>query len=170
MSETLEALKQVQVLEGIGEEHLAQLAAIAECVDLPAQTVIFREGEAATDVYLIVEGSVSLDVCAPSVGCRRILTVGEGELLGWSPVLEQERLTATARALTSTRAVKINGRQTLTLCEHDPRFGYEFMKRAALALAKRLSATRLQLLNVYGEEMPAAAGEGPLAERDQNKD
>jgi len=159
MSQTLEALEQLQVLEGIGAEHLKKLADIADYVDLPAGATIFREGDPATDVYLIVEGSVLLEICAPGVGCRRILTVGDGELLGWSPVLENERLTATARTLVETRAVKINGRQILAQCEHDPRFGYEFMKRAALALAKRLSATRLQLLNVYGDEMPQSVEE-----------
>jgi hypothetical protein len=30
------------------------------------------------------------------------------------------------------------------------------MKRAALALAQRLNATRLQLLNVYGQQMAGA--------------
>ncbi len=154
MSQILEALQSIQVLDGIGQQHLAQLAAIADCVDLPAGKTIFREGDPARDVYLIVGGSVSLEICAPGIGCRRILTVGEGDLLGWSPVLEEERLTATARTLSPTSAVKINGRQIITLCEHDPHFGYEFMKRAAMALARRLSATRLQLINVYGEQMP----------------
>ncbi|MCA9270555.1 MAG: cyclic nucleotide-binding domain-containing protein, partial [Planctomycetales bacterium] len=129
MSATLETLRPLHSLEGLGDEHLTKLAGIAEVVDFPTQATLFREGEPATDVFLVIEGRVSLDICAPSVGCRCILTVGEGELLGWSPVLEQERLTATARALAPTRAVKINGRQILTLCEHDARFGYEFMRR-----------------------------------------
>jgi CRP-like cAMP-binding protein len=157
----LDALRGMGVLEGIGEAQLIKLASIAECTEFPKGAMIFREGDPATDVYLVAEGSVSLEICAPSVGCRRILTVGDGELLGWSPALEQAKLTATARAQTPIRAVKINGRQLLTLCEHDPRFGYEFMRRAALALAKRLSATRLQLVNVYGEEMPKVAAKQP---------
>ena len=66
-------------------------------------------------------------------------------------------LTATARTIVDTTAVQINAGQVLTLCEHNPRFGYEFMRRAAVALAKRLSATRLQLLDVYGTEMPPVA-------------
>ncbi|MEQ8789621.1 MAG: cyclic nucleotide-binding domain-containing protein [Pirellulaceae bacterium] len=154
MSGNLEVLRRLRVLEGLDDEHLTLLAAVAEEVSYPAGAVIFREGELARDIYLIVDGSVSLEVCGASVGCRRILTVTEGELLGWSPVLEQTRLSATARALEPTRAVRLSGKQVLTLCEHDARFGYEFMRRAALALANRLNATRLQLLNVYGHAMP----------------
>lgn len=156
MSSTLDALRQIDVLEGLSEHELQQLSQIAQGIEFSAGELIFREGDPAADVYLIAQGSVSLEVCAPGTGCRRILTVGAGELLGWSPVLEQARLTATARTISTTSAVKVSGRQLLALCEHDPRFGYEFMRRAALALAKRLSATRLQLLNVYGQEMPQA--------------
>jgi len=154
VSEMQEVLRRLRILEGLDEEHLSQLADVAEQVQFEEGEVIFREGDPATDVYLIVDGSVSLEVCAASVGCRRILTVTEGELLGWSPVLEQTRLSATARALEPTRAVRLNGKQVLAQCEHNPRFGFEFMRRAALALANRLNATRLQLLNVYGNAMP----------------
>jgi CRP-like cAMP-binding protein len=154
MNHTLDTLRHLHLLDGIDDVHLQQLATIARSINFPAETVIFREGQAATDIYLVVTGNVALDICAAGVGCRRILTVGEGELLGWSPLLAQDRLTATARALTDTQALVLGGDQILALCDQDPKFGYEFMKRAALAIAQRLSATRLQLLNVYGEQMP----------------
>ena len=82
------------------------------------------------------------------------MTASGGDLLGWSPVLEQTKLTATARALSPAKLVQINAAQVLTLAEHDPRFGYIFMRRAANAIAKRLVATRMQLLDVFGEHMP----------------
>lgn len=151
MSQPLAALKSLYLLEGLTDEQMTILAGIAECVRFSEREIIFREGDPATEVYFLMEGSVSLEMCSPGTGCHRILTLGPGELLGWSPALEQERLTATARAETAVSAVKINGRRLLALCDQDPRFGYQFMKRAALALARRLSATRLQVLNVYGE-------------------
>jgi CRP-like cAMP-binding protein len=69
---------------------------------------------------------VSLEICAPGVGCRRILTVAAGELLGWSPVLGQEYMTASARALTPTKVVAADAREILAICDQNPRFGYEF--------------------------------------------
>lgn len=161
MSDLLETLRNIDLLKGISEEELHQIASIAEEVDFAEGTLIFRENSSAESLYLIVDGNVSLEICAPGVGCRRILTVGRGELLGWSPVLENARFTATARAMTGARTIRILGRDLLTLCESDPSLGYHFMQRAALALAKRLSATRLQLLNVFGTEMPAVPASGP---------
>ena len=38
---------------------------------------------------------------------------------------------------------------------HDPGFGCEFLRRTAKALASRLSATRLQLLDVFRDQAPS---------------
>lgn len=152
-------LRGLMFLEDLPDDLVKQLATISRIVDVPMGTVLFRQGEPARAIYLIVDGTVSLELCASTVGCKRILTVGSGELLGWSPVLEQQRLSATARTITPVRAVEIDGLQAVALCRHDPQFGYELMKRAALALAKRLNATRLQLLDVYGSQMPVAPEE-----------
>ena len=115
--------------------------------------IVFREGQKETRFYLIVNGRVSLEFCTPGLGCKRLQTVGAGELLGWSPILGLSEMTATARVLEPTTLLVIDARQLVTLCEHNPRFGYEFMRRTALALSQRLSATRLQLLDVYQHEL-----------------
>ncbi len=148
----IDVLRRVEFFDEIDDKYLEELASIAEIIDYDKGQQIFREGEPAEHVYLVTSGSVSLEICASGVGCRRILTVDQGEMLGWSPVLQHPRLTATARTLAPTQTVRIRGSQLLALCEHDSRFGYEFMQRVALALARRLKAARLQLLDVYGDE------------------
>ena len=153
--ELLEILRGTGFLHGFAEDHLEKLAQFARLVAMPEGQVVFREGEPTANIYLVVSGNISLEICSPGIGCRRILTVGDGELLGLSPVLEQVRLTSTARTLTPVEMIEINAGQIVAMCEHDPRFGYIFMRRFALALAKRLNATRIQLLDVFGEVMPS---------------
>jgi CRP-like cAMP-binding protein len=63
-------------------------------------------------------------------------------------------MTATATTLTPTKVAQINTGQLLSICKHNPRFGYELLRRTSLALASRLSATRLQLLDAFGSQMP----------------
>lgn len=149
----LETLRGLHFDPEASSDYLEKLAAIAEFADLEQDMVIFREGDAPTHLYLIVNGAVALEIGIPGQPPKRIHTVGETELLGWSPILNGERMTATARTLQPTRAIKIGGQQLLAVCEHDPKFGYEFMRRTALALAKRLTATRMQLLDVYRHEL-----------------
>jgi CRP-like cAMP-binding protein len=158
-SDLIADLRGIHALDGMPDELLEELSRAARDVDLPAGSVIFRQGDPAQAAYLLVSGQVALEICTAGEGCKRILTVAGGELLGWSPALGQQQMTATARALSDVRAIELDGTRLLAACEHNPRLGFEFMKRTALALAKRLSATRLQLLNLYGPEMAPVADE-----------
>ena len=153
---TVETLAGIDFLRGVPSEYLEQIAKVARMRDYDEMEIIFREGDIAEQVYLVVSGSVSLEMCAPGVGCKRILTVGPGEVLAWSGLLAEARLTATARTLDVTRLVEIDSPQLLSMCERNPALGYEIMRRAMRAVSGRLSATRMQLINVYGSHMPAA--------------
>jgi CRP/FNR family transcriptional regulator, cyclic AMP receptor protein len=161
----IDTLRDIRFLHDIGPMHLEQIAQIARVRDFNDGDVVFRQGDAAQHVYLVVDGNVSLEICAAGTGCRQILTLGQGELLGWSSVLEQLNFTARARAVGKMRLVEINVAQLLAICDRDPQFGYELMRQVAMALAKRLSATRMQLLDVYGGDLPVVpyeveAGDG----------
>lgn len=148
-------LRNLHFLAGANDDWLQRLAETAVVQDYEAQQIIARQGDPAAAIYLVVSGQVSLEICGAGVGCKRIMTVGPGELLGWSAVLEPVQWTATARTSEATRVVRLEGTALMQLCEQDPYFGYHFMRRVALAISKRLSATRLQLLDVYGTRMPA---------------
>src|SRR5687767_14835403 len=104
----IETLREIRFLHDIGPMHLEQIAKIARVRDYHEGDVVFRQGDAAQSVYLVVYGNVSLEICAAGTGCQQILTLGPGELLGWSSVLEQLSYTARARALETTRLVEIN--------------------------------------------------------------
>jgi CRP-like cAMP-binding protein len=150
----IETLRDIRFLHDIGPMHLEQIAKIARLRDFNNGDVVFHQGDPAQHVYLVVDGTVSLEICAAGTGCKQILTLGPGELLGWSSVLEQAYFTARAHAVGATRLVEINAGQFLTICARDPQFGFELMRRTALALAMRLSATRIQLVDVYGTSLP----------------
>jgi CRP-like cAMP-binding protein len=156
LEDMLDTLQSVYFLHDIDESHLRPIASIAQIRKIPEGCVLFREGQDHREIYLVVEGSMALEVRVSGRETKRLQTVGKGELLGWSPLLGQVEMTATARALRPSQLIAIDGTQLLALCEHNPRFGLEFMRRTAQALSKRLSATRLQLLDVYNQELPAA--------------
>ena len=49
-----------------------------------------------------------------------------------------------------TRAIALDGVCLREKCEKDHDLGYELMSRFALIFAQRLEATRLQLMDIYG--------------------
>jgi CRP-like cAMP-binding protein len=148
-SALVETLRGISFLDGATDQDLQQIASVAQVEQYPTGTELFRENESLDCVFLIISGSVALEIPAPGQGVKRTYCVGAGELLGWSPLLSKLPMTATARALMLTRVVALNAQKVLALCEQDSRFGFAFMRRTAQALAKRLDATRSQLIDEY---------------------
>jgi CRP-like cAMP-binding protein len=142
----LDMLEDLDFLRGTPPEHLGHLAALGQLQEHPAGTVLFREGEVSHHVYLVHQGEVLLEVQVPGRGPAPIQTVGPGELLGWSPVLRLGPMTATARTLSRCRLVALDAGPLLALCQRDPAFGLEFLRRTAAAIGRRLHGTRLRLL------------------------
>jgi CRP-like cAMP-binding protein len=160
--DVLNVIRDIQFLHDFPDDYLRPLASVASVKDYAPGAFVFREGQKNSRLYLMVKGSVSLEFCTPGMGCKRLQTIGQGELLGWSPVLGLSDMTATARVLEPSTLVVLDAKQLVTLCEHNPRFGYEFMRRTALALSQRLSATRLQLLDVFHHELPVIPEHGEV--------
>ncbi|MBA4189871.1 MAG: Crp/Fnr family transcriptional regulator [Planctomycetaceae bacterium] len=158
MTETITPafLKTLAFLAPATEDELRLLMPAAQVEQYPAGTSVFREGDHLSHIFIVTTGTVALEISGPDYRPRRIQTVGPGELLGWSPLLGTGAMTAGARATTQVRVVAIDAKALLEVCEADPRFGYQFMRRTAVAIAARLNATRLQLLDVYGTELPHA--------------
>jgi len=152
-STVIDALQNVKFFHGIPQKNLLRLSEIAKCLEYPARTDIFREHDKAEDVYFIISGKVSLKISEPKAGVRQLMELGDGDLIGWSPLVGRHLLSDTAHTVTPVKAVAANGEKLLDLCRKDPEFGFEFMRRALIALSERLSATRLQLLKVAGVQV-----------------
>jgi CRP-like cAMP-binding protein len=154
MQDIVSALRGIEFFQDIADEHLNRVATISQIVKFPARHDIFHEHESAKDVYFIISGRVALVICAPPFGCRQLMEVTVGELIGWSPLVGRSRLSDTAQTLIPTEAIAVDGQRILALCAEDTQFGFEFMRRAAQTLASRLNATRLQLMKTSGHLFP----------------
>ena len=159
--ELLEVIQTLQFSADLGDSTARKLADLLSPRQYSAGATIFEEGTLSPFLYLIVDGEVALEMCIPARGCTRILTLGPGDLLAWSSVLGAGRMTAGAHALTDVRMLVAPAQAILDLCAADPSFGFEFFQSVAAALSKRLVATRLQLLDLYGDS-PATQPASPL--------
>ena len=138
--------------------ELQFLASMARVIHHDAGAVLFREGDRIADIFIVSDGTMSIEILGSDRRLKRIQTVGVGELLGWSPVLGASPITATSRALTSVNLIAFDAVELLRYCDSQPHFGYLFMRRVATAIASRLNATRLQLLDVYRTEVADTGG------------
>lgn len=152
-ADALQFLRGHEFFAGIDESYLQRLAKMCRLTEFPAQTTIFEEFERAKEVYFVLDGQISLAICDAS-GCRLITVVGKGELIGWSPLIGRSRLFDTARTNSAVHALVFDGEELVAFCKKNPEFGYEFMRRCAMVLSERLSATRLRLLELGGVHLP----------------
>jgi CRP/FNR family transcriptional regulator, cyclic AMP receptor protein len=130
---------------------LDQLAVTcATDVHAEAGARLCREGERATGFFEIRSGVIALEIVVPGHDALLIETLHDGDLLGWSWLYEPHRWQFDARATTPCDLRVFDGACVRAACDADPRLGYAFMQRFAAIMVERLQATRLQLLDVYG--------------------
>jgi CRP-like cAMP-binding protein len=134
---------------GLEEQYLHLLVGCASNVRFEAGSSILREGEEASQFYLIRQGKIALEISAPPRGRLTVETLGEGDILGWSWLIPPYYWSFSARAVELTRAIALDGKCLRAKCEENHDLGYELLKRFARILERHLEATRLQLLDVY---------------------
>ena len=155
--ETLERLLRGHpFFDGLDPGCLSVLTGCATNVRFAERSFIFREGGPADRCYLIRAGKVALEIAAPSRGPITVQTLGPGDVAGFSWLLEPHRWEFDGRALEPVRAIALDGVCLRAKCADDPRLGFDLMQRFARLATRRLQATRLQLLDVYGNPHAAA--------------
>ncbi len=130
--------------------HFQKLVEISTEFEWEEGDLLFREGDQADFLYLILEGQVALEIYVQGQGRITILTLGSNEIFGWSAVLPVAGTrTSSARAMRPTRAIAFDSQALRQACDEDHDLGYHVYRRLTNVVAGRLSATRLQLLDMY---------------------
>jgi CRP/FNR family transcriptional regulator, cyclic AMP receptor protein len=145
-------LRDQSFFAGFPEDHLMLVAGCARNHRFDTGQYLFHESEPADEFFLVRSGQVALEIVGPGQAPIVFSTLGEGEIVGASWLVPPYRWTFDARAVDVVRALGIDAACLRGKCEADHDLGYEMMKRFAPILVKRLHATRLQILNVYGKK------------------
>ena len=143
-------------LKDLAPEYLALLSGCATNVRFGAGSFLFREGGAADRCFLIREGKLALEIAAAGRGSIIVQTLGAGDVAGFSWLLEPHRWQFDGRVVEPVHAVALDGTCLRGKCADDPRLGFELTQLFARLAIQRLQATRLQLLDVYGNVSASA--------------
>lgn len=145
-----DALSKHEFFAGLSEGQLGKLAKLATEVEVPAGQMVFDEGGIADAAYAIVEGSIALELDVAHRGHHILQTLHGGEMLGWSWLFPPHRWSFSALAIDPSRLIRLDAAELRRLQQEDNELGYEIMKRFAQVMTDRLAATRLQLVDFYG--------------------
>ncbi|MGZ3585781.1 MAG: Crp/Fnr family transcriptional regulator [Candidatus Limnocylindrales bacterium] len=130
----------------------ACLVALAREVEFPTGTVISQEGDAVADLGVVRKGRVALRLHVPGKGMLTVLTVEPGDIFNWSGMVAPYRSTSTLVAVEPVEAVLFEAAGLREAVDADPLLSSFVYPRLLRAVARRLGATRLQLLDVFAGE------------------
>jgi CRP-like cAMP-binding protein len=137
-------------LKDLDQGYLDLLVGCAANVLFQPGQLIFRQGNPADHFYLLRHGMAAVEIPTPERGAIRVQSVGEGEIFGWEWFVPPYQARYDVRALELTRALGFDGKCLREKFAQDRALGYEIIRRFVPILVKRLEATRLQLLDIYG--------------------
>jgi hypothetical protein len=125
-------------------------------IDFAAGEYIFREGDLGTEMYIINEGKVEI---LNRLGDEdRVLAVLEkGDFFGEMSVLEDLPRAASARALTDSRMLQINGSTFDQMLQSNPEIAVRMMRK----LSRRLRETDELLKTSFGSRASPVSSEIP---------
>jgi CRP/FNR family cyclic AMP-dependent transcriptional regulator len=139
-------------MAGVSEESLELVVGCARNVAFAPSSLLCAEGESADTFYLLRRGRVSVNVHAPGRGSIVIETVGPGDVVGWSWLVPPFRWTFDARAMDRVGCIAIDGACLRAKSLTDPSLGFELLSKVSVTLLARLQATRMRLLDLYGDQ------------------
>jgi CRP-like cAMP-binding protein len=137
---------------GLSPEAVARLASIATRREVPAGTELFHEGQVTDALSIILSGRVALRTLVPERGMVTILTAEPGDIVGWSAVVPPHRATSVGIAIEPVTLLELPGDALRKLLREDHPLAASVYPRVMQAMARRLAATRLQLLDLFARE------------------
>jgi CRP-like cAMP-binding protein len=125
----VDLIKGVPLFADCSKKELAEVAGIADEIDLREGKELTSQGKPGREFFVLVEGEADV-----KKGTRRINKLGPGDFFGEISLVRQTPRTATVTATSPVRALVITDRSFRSLLEHSPGIQGKVMS----ALAARL--------------------------------
>lgn len=144
--EKLLDLKDIDLFRGFDEDAMRVLAACVQEVSIPRGEKVFARGDTGDDLFLVRRGSVR--ILLPLEGGKRhhLATFGHGDFFGELSFLDRGLRSADAEAKVATDLYALSrSRFDAEVKRSEAGFSARFFARLALAIARRLRQTDIEL-------------------------
>jgi len=144
----IDDLKLSSFFKGLNDEYLTKIGVLCQEETYRADDIIIKEGDEAKSLYILLEGSMVIQIHLKEHQDVIVGTVEEeGELFGWSALVEPRCYTASVKCLEASRVLSVPGDELEILFKDDPVMGFTFMKKIASLIDRRLCTTRNRLVS-----------------------
>jgi CRP-like cAMP-binding protein len=130
----IDLIRRVPLFSSASKSGLAEIASIADEIDLPEGKVLIKEGDSGREFFVLIEGTADVER-----GGRDVATLGPGDFFGEIALIAKTPRTATITTTSPVRALVITDRAFRQLLDHSP----QIQNGVLTALAERLAPTSL---------------------------
>ena len=110
---------------------------------------IFSARLEAKNFYLLIDGTVSLQVFSHEHGIIELDNLQDGEFLGWSWLISPHNYHFDAVAFEKTNTICFDAKEIKKEMDNNHEFGYKMYKLFTPVIIERLQASRSNILDLY---------------------
>jgi len=141
-------LKKTELFRTLDESQLSALLSHSSVESFPEGKTIFRQGDEANHLYLLIEGRIDLSFkTGEKIDFLTSKIEKEGAAFGVPSLIEPFRYNLTATCLNPSKVFVIDAGRFKLEMENDPKMGMEIMKKLVSIYFNRLNEVRLGVSN-----------------------
>lgn len=150
-------LKRLALFGGISDDALARFASLADTVAVAAGEEVYREGEPARKLYILVEGSARVWKRCGDTGTERELTaLAPGDFFGEMSFVDMQPRSATVRTVEDVQLWAWSYTTLSAMYRRDEKAYTLLVMNIARELSRRLR--RADAMLARGLSLPTSAG------------
>ena len=134
MASSRNALRESELFEGLTPEQADRLESLAAVVRAPAGAELFRSGDPASHLYVVLDGAVELHMTVPEwwgidTHRRKVSTAGAGHVVGWSAMAQPAAYSLSAVCREKAILARFNAEDIAEATASDPHMGQTLLSR-----------------------------------------
>ena len=131
-------LRSIGLFGAMSDEVLTHLTSSLSVLTPSAGDVVFREGDDASDMYVVISGEVEILKRSKRGVDARVAVLGPGDWFGEMSIVDVQPRSATVRALAPGRLLRITAADLDALYRHDVKSYALIVLNMARELSRRL--------------------------------
>ena len=130
----IDLIRGVPLFASASKQGLAEIASIADEIDLPEGKTLITEGDTGREFFVLIDGSAEV-----ARGGKKVASIGPGDFFGEIALITKTPRNATITTTSPVRALVITDRAFRQLLDRAPQIQIGVLT----ALAERLAPTTL---------------------------